>query len=524
MADAAAQLPGGLSEATSSRTRWLAGSLIISAMAVLAALYITQIGAGASGDSVHYLMGAENILQGNGYARSTGDGTTRPITHFPPLFSVMIAAVGIFGIEVTSAARWLNAVLFGANLWLASYLVYRGSRSVFPSLLTPIVLAAAAPLVGLHGWVMSEPVYIFFSLLALVGLHHYLEAGDLRSLLIAAVAVALATLTRYVGLSLVLTGGLAVLIFGDTENRQRLRHAFLFGLISVALIGSWFVRNLAISGAAANREIAFHPIRRELVDQYVAVAVEWIFARAIIPWRFRILAAVTIGLAAPVALMIRDVRLRGPQRLMGKLEWLLILYLPSYFLALAMNSYWFDASAKPSDAERYLAPAFAAMIILMIVSSWKWWVASAPRSPIRVVIPIVGLFLIGLHVLETAPLFADDGLDRGYVTLADDNPDLARALSDLRSDRVLISNNPELVFVMSGRPAFAMPIAFDISTQEARQDFEHQVSATVQRLEEGGRLVVFGILDPVDQQTLASIEAVRFDTFIGAAIYGYVDR
>ncbi|MFQ5944175.1 MAG: hypothetical protein ACE5JF_11530, partial [Anaerolineales bacterium] len=479
MADAAVEVRGGTLQAGSSRDRWLAGSLIIAAMAVLTALYITQTGAGASGDSVHYLMGAENILEGNGYSRTTGDGTTRPITHFPPLFSVMIAAVGMFGLEVSSAARWLNAVLFGANLWLTSYLVFRGNRKVFPALLTPVALAIAAPLVGLHAWIMSEPVYIFFSLVALAGLHHYLEAGDLRSLLVAAVAVALATLTRYVGISLLLTGGLAILIFGDAESRQRLSHAVLFGLISSALIGLWFVRNIAISGVAANREISFHPIRRELVDRYIAVAVEWVFARAIIPWRFRVLAAAAIGLAAPVVLMIRDVRTKGSQRLIGKLEWLLILYLPSYVLALAVNSFWLDASAKPGDVERYLAPVSVAMIMLTIVSYWKWWAASAPRSPFRVAIPIVGLFLIGLHVLETTPLFARDGLDRGYVTLAENNPELASALSELRADRVLISNNPELVYVISGRPAFAMPIAFDVSTQVARQDFDQQVSATV---------------------------------------------
>ena len=105
MANAVAQVSGRTSEATSTRMRWLVGSLIISALAVVAALYLTRSGAGASGDSVHFLMGAENILEGNGYSRTAGDGTTRPITHFPPLYSILIAAIGVFGAEAGSAAR-----------------------------------------------------------------------------------------------------------------------------------------------------------------------------------------------------------------------------------------------------------------------------------------------------------------------------------------------------------------------------------------------------------------------------------
>ena len=523
MANAAAELRAGVSEGASTRTRWLAGSLIIAIFAVLAALYLTRAGAGASGDSVHYLMGAENILEGKGYSRTTGDGTTRPITSFPPVYSLLIAAVGMFNIEVSVAARWVNALLFGLNLWLASYLVFRGTRSAFPALLTPIALAVAAPLVGLHGWIMTEPAYIFFALVAFIGLHTYLEDQKLAGLLLAAVAAALATLTRYVGLSLVMTGGLAVLFFGDADGRQRLKHAVIYGLLSLAPVGLWMVRNIAVSGAIANRQIAFHPIRRELVNQYLAAAVEWIFARAIIPWRPRVLAAAAISAAAPVALIVHDVRSKGRMKLMGRLEWLLILYLPSYFLILAVNSYWFDASTTLGDPERYLAPAFVAMILLLVVGYWKWWSFSGRRSPIRFAFPLAALFLIGLHILESAKLFAGDELDRGYVTLRENSPELVETLLMIHPDRVLISNNPELVYVLINRPAYTMPIAFDNSTLEVREDFDQQLAATERRLEQGGRLILFGGLDPVDQNTLKKLGAVRFDTFRGAAIYGYLE-
>lgn len=64
--------------------------LIGLAGAVLLA-YATPRGMGLVNDSVGYISGARNLVDGNGYSRLTGNGEPRPITNYPPLYSIVLA-------------------------------------------------------------------------------------------------------------------------------------------------------------------------------------------------------------------------------------------------------------------------------------------------------------------------------------------------------------------------------------------------------------------------------------------------
>lgn len=51
----------------------------------------TRWGVGLRGDSYAYISGARNLADGLGYSRVSGGGEVKPITHFPPLFSLLLA-------------------------------------------------------------------------------------------------------------------------------------------------------------------------------------------------------------------------------------------------------------------------------------------------------------------------------------------------------------------------------------------------------------------------------------------------
>ena len=97
--------------------------LLLAVAASLLALYFTRDGPGITGDSVHYVMGAENLLQGHGFSRTGGAGEILPITGFPPGTSTVLVAVGIFIEDLFQGARLLNSILFGVNIFLVAYLV-----------------------------------------------------------------------------------------------------------------------------------------------------------------------------------------------------------------------------------------------------------------------------------------------------------------------------------------------------------------------------------------------------------------
>ena len=128
------------------------------------ALYLTRDGAGATGDSAWYLMGAQNLLAGNGFARTSGGGELRAISHFPPIYSGVIATISATGIAPIDGARYLNSLLFAANILLVGFIIFKVTRSVVAMILGALLVMASVSLIEIHSWVMSEPLYIFLSL------------------------------------------------------------------------------------------------------------------------------------------------------------------------------------------------------------------------------------------------------------------------------------------------------------------------------------------------------------------------
>ena len=94
----------------------------------------------------------------------------------------------------------------------------------------------------------SEPLFIFFVLLFLVHLEKFLANRDTTSFVILSLSAALACLTRYIGVTLILSGTLALLFLRQDGAKVKLSSLVLFVLLSAMPIGIWAVRNYAVSG------------------------------------------------------------------------------------------------------------------------------------------------------------------------------------------------------------------------------------------------------------------------------------
>src|ERR1044071_8289230 len=65
----------------------------------------TRYGPGLINDSIAYVAGARGILAGKGYSEVWLASDLEPITHYPPLFSLILAFVGLLGIDPLAGAR-----------------------------------------------------------------------------------------------------------------------------------------------------------------------------------------------------------------------------------------------------------------------------------------------------------------------------------------------------------------------------------------------------------------------------------
>src|SRR5690606_30691742 len=145
-------------------------------------LAVTRWGAGTSPDSASYLRLARFFSQG-----FTGSNPVPgALAQHAPLFSLILSGLSQLGIDPLAGARLLNAALFGANIFLVGMAV----RSCLPASTWIPVCAAfftlvAPPVLGVHGMVWSEPLFVFFSLLSMLALASYLAVGR-RAILVGA--------------------------------------------------------------------------------------------------------------------------------------------------------------------------------------------------------------------------------------------------------------------------------------------------------------------------------------------------
>src|SRR4030066_167150 len=97
--------------------RWIL-LIILAALSLVGMLGLwrsTPYGLGLVNDSATYVEGATSLLAGNGYVRVSGGGEIKPITHFPPFFSLILAGLGLVGMDLLQGARAPIPPLFGVD-------------------------------------------------------------------------------------------------------------------------------------------------------------------------------------------------------------------------------------------------------------------------------------------------------------------------------------------------------------------------------------------------------------------------
>jgi hypothetical protein len=496
----------------------LVPALVIAILGMGLVLYLTRNGAGASGDSAWYIMGAENLLLGNGFSRFSGAGELRAITQFPPALSVALAGLSGAGMATFSAARLFNTLMFGANLLLTALLIYRASRSGWAMILGSVLVLTSSQQIEIHSWIVAEPLYIFLTLIVAHLIALGISSSNRRLLGLAGVFVAVAILTRYAGFTLMAAGTLGILLLGQRKANWRLGSAGLFVVLGLVPALWWVATSISDGGSIANRQLLFHSINPDLMRAYQAEVVSWVFGQQIpLPWRPRAILAVLIASIGPVYFLVSRIRSGGLGRQRGDaysevLPWFLGTYLLAYLGVLTANSLFLDAGTPLDAAARYMAPAYVALIILSTVTTTELVrQVRATKLPAAFALSL-GLLLISLNFNQSIDLLGEPGLSLGYVMIRSDEPELVKALSELNPDLPIISNNPETIFILTERPAYILPSRVDPQTQTERSDYQQNIDAHRRRLESGAVVVIFG--NP-DQLALEAMNDLNVSPLLG---------
>ncbi len=468
------------------RRRHAAAVAALACIGVAAAallLFVTPQGLGLGGDSYYYVSGARGLLAGVGFARPAADGTFRTITHFPPLYSLVLASAGWIGLEIVSAARAMHVILFGLNAFLIGWLVWRGTASLGFAVAGAVLFAASPAMLAVHSWLLSEALFLCLGLCSVVWLVRALQTGRRTSLIAAGLAAGLAVLTRYAGFALVFSSGLVLI--GWSGKRRWIDAGVTMGLGTLGGLG-WALRNARLAGSLTNRELSLHLPGADKLLEGVTTAARWL-----LPGRLPIALGGTALLALAASLVFaaaRRLARRGgadphtPDAVLAcSVAFVLI-----YPLVLIASLAFIDASTPLDD--RILSPLFALGLVAALV-------ALAPA--VRRGDLLRGLVLVGLAGAVVLTLLRggakatelrQDG--QGYASRSWRESSIVAWVAQLAPSTAVYSNELDALYLLTGRQAYQVPIWWDPVLAAPREDYAQQLAGMQARVGEGEAVLV----------------------------------
>ncbi|MFP8880831.1 MAG: hypothetical protein VCE43_16040, partial [Myxococcota bacterium] len=74
-------------------------------------VYATRVGMGLPPDAATYVGAAHSLLEGHGYAMPSSEAAGwRAVTHYPPLYSALLASLSMLGPEPLELMRGLHVL------------------------------------------------------------------------------------------------------------------------------------------------------------------------------------------------------------------------------------------------------------------------------------------------------------------------------------------------------------------------------------------------------------------------------
>lgn len=474
-----------------SRLPYFSLLLLISLAAGLALWYATPAGLGLTNDSAAYIGGARSLLAGSGYSDIWLDSELEAITHYPPLLSLALSGIGLLGLDPYRGARVLNILLFAASAGLIGLLGYRMTESRLAGIFLALLFGANAQLLQIHAQALSEPLFLFLSLLSFLFFHHSFrpDSSELEtrySLLVTGLLTGLAFLTRYSALALIATFLIAIFLISTNARFKRIA-LFLAGAIPP--IAAWFLRNSLVADSATNRAIQFNPIQISNVRmglwnvaEFLSPALgfqEWLFKSGALNV-FLIMA----GLVLLAWLAYQAYRALFTGATINPLTFTTALYVFGYLGAVLFSMSFFDASTK--FQHRILSPLYASGMILLVYflqtlnTNGTKVIKETPVffRVFRVLVLILSVLILALSTFNFQQSLTElreiDGL--GYASWRWRQAEVLQIIKELPPEMVIYTNSPPAIYHVTGRASRAIPTPVNPVSRQERSGYDQDIA------------------------------------------------
>jgi hypothetical protein len=452
---------GGL---TRRRLACVVAIALVSAGGVLLA---TRDATSAGADSAVYVGTAESIASGHGInvpihyyplgnvsigTPPPGQFSPRPtpLVVYAPLEPVLLSVGG----HPLTSARIEDTILFSLAVLVIGLFVLWSTAELW--------LAAAAQLVVAGSVVVpasdvgTNAVSVFLTVVALASVIVFRARPRRSWLIVAALAVGVATLERYADGGLIVWGALAL--------RRKHREALAFLVVSSIPLAAWFMYE-HLSGRGSGHFVGLHVVGSTFRGGARSVA-DWVLP-ASVPTAVALLGALAVVVAVYVV-----VRRRPTTPAL-----LLLLFAFVQIVALEIAITFFDALVNLDSRE--LIPCFIAVVMALACSIER-------TTAMRLLVATAVVASVARGAVEIG---RDVPLD--YRTARWTSSPVMAAVGALPRDTIVYSNAPDAIYLLDRRSTSSVPEMDDFSTRKRNPRFLAQLAEIGHTLATRGGVVVY---------------------------------
>ncbi len=498
----------------------------LSLLGAALAVYGTANGPWGQSDTAAYLAAARSLVRGEGLGFPDSDGDFQFLTHYPPLYSLLLAFFYSLGGDLLATPRWLSVLSYAGTIFGAGYLFIRFGRSPWLAVLAALLIGAFPMAVRMSHAAMSEALFLFLLVWAGYALLAALRAGR-RSLLAAALLTGLLPLARYVGVAFLAAGFLAVLGLSAGGWRERLKRAAGFAGLACLPILAWLIWTHLATGqepagrmfqvAAADAGAKF----RLFVSLFAKVVWEWLPYHPFYPaTKSRVRLAVLFLAALFVIGLTLFARRRARRAGLTQAAFPLfaVFGLASLAYALTLLAAYLFSDPIPYVDDRMLLPFYVSLTLCLLgalavwQSAWpgKWrWAAGISWLA-------AGVFLVWWFP-QTLYYVQEDHAGWGVTVFAWRESPTLQALDDLPPGQPVVSDDAALILLWTGRPVYDLTASLRPDFVAGEAAYGSDLADPAQRAfcQQGAPLVLFGDLASWLQASYGEAGRLRLQSLLG---------
>ncbi len=419
-------------------------------------IFSKHSGIGISPDSVTYLSAARHMTEGKGFLSFDN----LPVVDFPFIYPFFLTVISFFTrLDPLVFGSWINGILFGLLLYLSGGIMnnFYKTNSWYKRILLCCILLSPA-MQEVYSYLWSETIFLLLILLFIVSISGYIRQTKRKWLILSAGICALACMTRYAGVFLLVTGFYIIFFNQGIAWRKRIYHCFLFGVFSISLILINIIRNQVLTGLATGTRPKSNTGVLRIMEYFGGVLCDWLLVE-----RKPVLATVlTVFVLLLFILTIALTRRRNKWEV--GFEYTMACTGLMYCLFMLFTS---SLVRYEQFTNRLLAPMF-----IPCLWSLSWWIPSLlSKMPSRIKWAPGILFLVLAAWFINIQLAADweyyDGVkDAGMPGYREDPFVQSELVQYMEKNKMeldprfqIYSNAGEAVYFISGLPARQLPFA-----------------------------------------------------------------